>query len=146
MKTPREILLNRHQSANAKLDKLRSEVLSTAWSRAPRAMHENVDPEKPMPVRAALAMWRELIWPCRRAWAGMAALWLVIGGINWQLSDTPKMTASARSASAPALFETLEEQRRLLAELISPASSQSAEPPRRNPKPRSDRDSEIWML
>ena len=27
-------------------------------------------------------VWRELIWPCRRAWVGLAALWLVLLGIG----------------------------------------------------------------
>ena len=146
MKTPREILLKRHQSANAKLDKLRSEVLSTAWSRQPRAVRQDVDAKTPLPVRAALAVWREVIWPCRRVWTGMAALWVVLWGINLRLADTPKTDARARSACAPGMFEALEEQRRLLAELIAPADNQPAEPPRPNPQPRSDRHSETLMM
>jgi hypothetical protein len=99
-----------------------------------------------LPVRAALAVWRELIWPCRRAWVGMAALWVVMWGINLGLADTRKAAPSAPSASASALFEALEEQRRVLAELIPPASSQPAEPPRRNPQRRSDRRPENLMV
>ncbi|PYK97835.1 MAG: hypothetical protein DME19_14810 [Verrucomicrobia bacterium] len=136
MKTPREILLKRHQSANAKLDRLRTEVLSTTLSHPIRALRRDGQEDIPLAVRALLVVWRELIWPCRRAWAGMAALWLVMWGINRGLSDTPKATRSAHTASASALFQALEEQRRLLAELIPAVSSQPAEPPRRNPKPQ----------
>ena len=96
MKTPREILLKRHQSANAKLDQLRREVLSTTLSHPIRDFRRDGREEKPLAVRALFVVWRELIWPCRRAWAGMAALWLVLWGINRGLSDTPK---AARSVS-----------------------------------------------
>ena len=148
MKTPREILLRRHQSANARLDQLRTEVLSTTLSHPIRALRRDGRENKPLAVRGLLVVWRELIWPCRRVWAGMAALWLVMWGINRGLSDTPKAAQSAHTASAPALllFEALEEQRRLLAELIPPVSSQPTEPPRHNPKPRSDRHSEMLMM
>jgi hypothetical protein len=138
MKTPREILLTRHQSAYPKLDDRRRKALSTVFSNAP-CRTRNAQMEGLLPVRAALAVWRELIWPCRRAWAGIAALWVVMWGINRGLSDTQNAALNVSSVSAPALFEALEEQRRMLTELIPPANSQPAEPPRRNPRPRSDR-------
>jgi hypothetical protein len=145
MKTPREILLTRHQSANPKLDDRRTKALSTAFSDAP-CTARNAQMEGLLPVRAALAVWRELIWPCRRAWAGMAALWVVMWGINRGLSDVQSTVLNVPSASAPALLEALEEQRRMLTELIPPASSQPAEPPRRNPQRRSDRQPENLMV
>jgi hypothetical protein len=145
MKTPREILLTRHQSANPKLDDRRTTALSIVFSKAPGTAR-NGPMEGLLPVRAALAVWRELIWPCRRAWAGMAALWVVMWGINCGLSGTQKAASRAPSASATALVEALEEQRRLLAELIPPASSQPAEPPRRNPQRRSDRQPENFTV
>jgi len=64
----------------------------------------------------------------------MAALWVVMWGINRGLSDTQSAALNVPSTSAPALLEALEEQRRMLTELIAPASSQQAEPPRRNPQ------------
>ena len=91
--------------------------------------------------------WRELIWPCRHAWAGMAVLWLVMWGINLGLSGGQKNVIAAGSGSAPAMWQAIEEQRQLIAELIPPASSsQPAEPPRRNnPRPRSERQKE-WRI
>ena len=145
MKTPREILLTRHESANPKLDHIRRTALSAASSTAPRAAR-NARRKSLWPVPAAQAVWQELIRPCRRAWAGMVALWLVMWGINWGLSDAPKTASSARPVSAPAMFEALEEQRRLLAELVPPSSSQPAEPPRRNPPPRNDRHPGILTM
>jgi len=133
MKTPRDILLARHQSANPKLDASRTQALSTAFSNAP-SVARHAQMKSPWPVRAALSACRELIWPCRRAWAGMAALWVVMWGINRGLSDTQSAALNVPSTSAPALLEALEEQRRMLTELIAPASSQQAEPPRRNPQ------------
>ena len=131
MKTPRDILLTRHLFANPKLDACRTKALSKAFSKAP-SMPRLVRMKSQLPVRAALSAWRELIWPCRRAWTGMAALWVVMWVINRGLSDT--QSAALPATSAPALLEALEEQRRILTELIAPASSPSAEPPRRNPQ------------
>ena len=133
MKTPRDILLTRHQSANPKLDDRRMKALSTAFSNAP-CTAGNAQMESLLPVRAVLAVWRELIWPCRRAWAGMGAVWVLMWAVNWGLSDRHGASLNVPSTSASALLEALEEQRRMLTELIAPASRQSAEPPRRNPQ------------
>jgi len=147
MRTPREILLRRHLSAIPKLDDIRAKVLSAALSNAPRA-------ERPAgraglwPVGAARAAWRELIRPCRGAWAGIAALWLLMWAMNWGLSETPKAARSERTTPAAAWIEAQAEQRRLLAELIPPASPASPRPqsPTRQPRPRSERRSETPMI
>jgi len=147
MRTPREILLRRHLSANPKLDDVRTKAVSAALSHAPRA-ERPAGRAGPWPVGAARAAWRELIRPCRGAWAGIAALWLAMWAINWGLSDTPQAARNAPPASAAAWFEALAEQRRLLAELIPPASAASPRPesPPRHPRPRSERRSETTMI
>jgi hypothetical protein len=140
MKTPREILLNRHQSANARLDALRARVLSAALPPTAQPAQPSAHVETSLLIRAALKLWQELFRPCRRAWAGLAVSWLVLWGINLGLSDAPKTARNAHPVSAPAMFQALEEQRQILAELIPSADSQPAEPPRRNnPRPRSER-------
>ena len=76
--------------------------------------------KRPWPVGAALLVWRELIWPCRRTWAGMAAVWLLLLGINRALMDRQETTRRVKSVSAAsASLQAIEEQRRLLEELIS---------------------------
>jgi len=113
-------------------DDWRGEILRNARAEAGR-------PENGPLVRAGLKVWQELILPCRRAWAGLAAVWLLIWGINAGLSSGPGPSPAMRTATAPAALETLKEQRRVLAELIPPADNQPADAPRRTPQPRSDR-------
>ena len=71
MKTPREILFKRHQAVEPKLDSIRQATLAEAFGAADRP--------KPVrrlaPYRVCRAIWCELIWPCRRAWAA----WLRFG-------------------------------------------------------------------
>ena len=90
--------------------------------------------------------WRELVWSCRYAWGGMAALWIVLVAMNSRLSDGRSHTMANRDGSVPSMAETIAEQRQLLTELI-PAQPQ----PRREasavaaPKPRSEREA-VWKI
>jgi len=86
-------------------------------------------------------LWRELIWPCRRIWVGLAPVWLALLVFNVTHSDhnQPK---TAKSTMPPGEMRlALQEQQRILSEIIGqrpPASP--AEPPRRpNNQPRSER-------
>jgi anti-sigma factor RsiW len=95
-------------------------------------------------------VWGELIWPCRRAWVGLVAFWLLLAATDLQLSDHPMQLAGARSSSAPAILQSWQEQTRLLAELIQPLAVYSppvnipAAPP--NPaRPRSERRQD-WQI
>ena len=117
-----------------------TEAAGLRWARAIQSAAGSKPARRLTPGSLLLTMWRELIWPCRRAWAGMAALWLVMWGINSGLSNTPATAANAQAASAPAIWQTFEEQRRLLAELTQPLNLQLGEPPRPDkPRPRSER-------
>lgn len=132
MKTPREILLARHQAANPKLDKMRRAVVADLTSRPARA-GETL-------ALLLLKLWRELIWPCRRTWVGLAAVWIAI--IAFNLSDAgPGPAVVAKSATPPAEMRVaFQEQLRLLEEIIGRVPQATpAEPPRRpNNQPRSE--------
>ena len=138
MKTPREFLLARHRSANAKLDRVRTNALSTTLSREPRTACQAGQAERPLFVRAALRVWHELIWPCRRIWAGLAAAWAAILGVNTSLSD-PVRVAAANPPPSPQMLLVLREQRRVLTELIQTTATEPAEPPRPGLRPRTER-------
>jgi hypothetical protein len=95
-------------------------------------------------------IWRELIWPCRRAWVGLAALWLLLAATDLRLSDHPMQLAGARSSSAPAILQSWQEQTRILAELTQPPVVYS--PPVNTPaaplspaRPRSERQQD-WQI
>jgi anti-sigma factor RsiW len=87
--------------------------------------------------------WRELIWPQRRAWAGIAALWLVMWALNWGSPGTAGGKVS--SGTAPMAAQTFEEERRMLAELFPPVEREPAEAPRRKPAPHSEWQ-KPWMI
>lgn len=92
-------------------------------------------------IRAVQIAWRELIQPCRHAWSGMAALWLIFGLINahTEVTETPRQMASS-SRSGFEGIQVFEEQRRVLVELTGPNDLSPAEPSRpAHAKPRSER-------
>ena len=91
----------------------------------------------------ARTMWRELVWPSRRIWAGLACAWLLIIGMN--VASTEPATRIASKATPPSHDEmqALIEQRRMLAQLTDwptePANTRKPNPP----GPRSDRTTRI---
>jgi anti-sigma factor RsiW len=89
-------------------------------------------------------VWLELILPSRYAWSGMAALWVAMLVINGHLSDHRTSNEGARPASSQEMREALEEQNRILAELIQPAFAVPAPPPY-PPRPRSQRE-QHWAI
>jgi hypothetical protein len=136
MKTPREVLLNRHQAAEPRLDQIRRGVV------AGLRRQETKSRETPLLIAAAFKLWRELIVPARVTWAGIAALWLVIGVINLTQADETTASASVSSASPQELRAAWERHRELLLELALLPTVDAAIPPKLNPQPRSDRQSE----
>lgn len=121
-----------------------SQTLQTRWANAIKNSGESKS-ANPLSL-AVRAVWCELIWPCRHAWTGMTALWLVMWGINSGLNGGENNRLMAHSTPIPAMLQAMEEQRQLLAELIPPSNRQPAEPPRRNqPQPRSEMQT-VWAI
>ena len=67
----------------------RGEILRAAHAAAPA---------KPEPQQ----WWRELLWPCPRAWAGLAAAWVVVLASQYDGSEARSATP-VQSAKAPAV-------------------------------------------
>jgi hypothetical protein len=92
---------------------------------------------------ALQTLWRELIFPCRRIWAGLAAVWILIFIVNFSQRDGSQ-TMMAKSAPSPEMILTFRQQEMLLAELIGQNEPQAAEPPKTfSPRPSSERRFEI---
>jgi len=123
MKTPREILLQQHQAAAPKLDVIRAGVVAGLAR----------------PPARETASWREWLWPCPRAWTGLAAAWLVILGLNLATGKSPAQTGDAIAPCSNEALLEIRQQQQMLAKLISPPAAVEAEPP----QPAYPRRSEI---
>jgi hypothetical protein len=145
MKTPRDILFARHQNAAPKLDTIRREVLQAEYVRKGRRA---AVPKFRAADTATLPflIWRELIFPCRRIWAGLAAIWILIFAINFSQRDKSEMMANKTPLPSPDMILVFRQQERLLAELTDQKETPIAEPPKLFlPQPRSERRIEILM-
>jgi len=138
MKTPREILLQRHQAADAKLDHVRNDVVSQ--------LSKTTAATEPGASTIALRkLWRELVWPKPIAWAGVAAAWGLILVLKFSTQDASHVMAQKSSASPEAIAE-VRQQKRFFAELVGIAerpAAASANPVL--PRPRSERRPKLQM-
>jgi hypothetical protein len=132
MKTPREILLAQHRPVESKLDAIRSEVV--AQCREGR----RVVVAKSVLTYVPLLLWRELIFPSRRTWAGIAAAWVLILVVNFSLRDSGQ--GGAAKVTAPEMM-SFQEQQKLVNELLADRSlpDDVDRPKTFTPRPRSER-------
>lgn len=80
-----------------------------------------------------------LLWPHPKAWAGLAAVWVVILAVNFSTRDKAPVMAEKSSPPSPEVVAELKQQRQLYAELIGPPLAQDIDR-RKNvvPRPRSE--------
>jgi hypothetical protein len=130
MKTPREILFKRHRSAEPKLDRMWAEGLS-AKLRSPA--RENLF------LTAVWTLWRELILPNRKIWAGLACAWVAIIVLNTANSEPSSQAAGKVEPPSREEAQALIEQHRMLAQLIGPLSEPAYIQKRTSPGPQSER-------
>jgi hypothetical protein len=81
-----------------------------------------------------------LLWPHPQAWAGLATVWVIICLLNLSTGDRTPALAEKSTPPSPQLIADLQQQQKMLAELIWP--SEAGEAGRRPlfvPKPRSGR-------
>src|SRR5438477_4267230 len=81
--------------------------------------------------------WRQWLWPCPQAWAGLAVVWGVILGLNLASRDPVQVVKASKAAPAPELLTALREHRRLLTELIGAPTVVGTSKPF-EPRPRSE--------
>ena len=136
MKTPREILLERHRQAVARLDAARERTLARMFSlETPAASTRSRGLE--------LAAWfHGLFLSVRWHLAGLSAAWLAIAVLNLDSSPAPTAVMARQNTPSPRqLLTSLRENRRQLLELIeSPVNElvltpRTLAPPRRSELP-----------
>jgi hypothetical protein len=103
MKTPREVLLSRHRDIEPKLERM--------WTRITAR-------PAVAPYQLFVTFWRELIWPCRRIWAGLACTWVLIIAAHLASSQPSTQVAGKTTPPSREEMQALAEQRRMLAQLI----------------------------
>ena len=84
------------------------------------------------------AWWREWLWPSPQAWAGLAAVWLVILGLNATTASRSTDMAMRPSKPSPEVETTLAAQRRELARLLDNFPEPTPAPKAGPPGPRSE--------
>jgi hypothetical protein len=105
--------------------------------RVPRTTHHA--PHSPSLLSTINQQLSTLLWPHPVAWAGLAAIWLVILGVNLTTRNATLLVAKRTAPVSPQVFMALREQERLLAELLGPRETPAAERPKnRPPQPRSE--------
>jgi hypothetical protein len=123
VKTPRDILLRHHRSAQPKLDTIRHAVLAKET--------------QPIDTRASL---REALRSLRWHLAGMSAIWMLVLILHADTGHTPILAAATPKPPPPqVMLASIREHRRLLSEMTD---TQPADSDRRElffPKPRSER-------
>ena len=142
MKTPRDILLARHQSATPKLDAMRREIVAELNNEGTRKQSFPAVSVSSF-LGCSKNIWHELILPSRAIWAGLAAVWVLIITANYSMRDhsQPQMAVATPS---PQMILAFRQQEQLLTELIGPNDPPVAEPAKPNlPRPTSQRREEI---
>jgi hypothetical protein len=132
MKTPREILLQKHRGAKSKLDALRHEVL--------RELNGASDESERAPAFALFPkqLWTELFYPARRIWGGLATVWLAILLLNFAMrEEDPKLTRHFAPPTAQTIAE-LKKQQLELTQLLDSTEIESDKPRLGPPRPRSE--------
>jgi hypothetical protein len=144
MKTPREVLFERHWAARPKLDAIRRESVEQAALSVAKPPHPSPLPRwgrGGMPVLRLI--WLELILPSRRIWAGLAVVWILILAANFSMRDHA-VVPMAKTSSPTELITEFQQQQELLAQLIGPDEPIAAEPQKTYvPRPSSRRSAEV---
>jgi hypothetical protein len=88
----------------------------------------------------------QLLWPHPKAWAGLAAVWVLILTLNLTLEERPPATTRLAIRPSPEVMVELRQQRKLYAELMGMAEAPDADRPRLQfPKPRSERVGNLFV-
>ena len=119
----------------SQLERMSLKPLPASWREAilRGAQRANTPAEPTQAPGDARFRWRELLWPHPQAWAGLAAVWVII--LVFHVSSRPSagalspMTEIARQHTQRAL----KEEQRLLSEWLFHAPVPVAEPPKSAP-------------
>ncbi len=143
MKTPRDILLARHRAIEPRLDAIRQSTVTEVSERR-HSMGTTARRSETGATPVLRLIWRELIFPSRRIWAGLAAAWILIFIVNFSQRDPERLMARKLPRPSPEAIQAWRQQQRLLAELIGPSEMRAAQPQKPLvPRPSTERRFEV---
>ncbi len=132
MKTPRQILREQHQSADARLKQIQADVIAqTLGSRSNEVRERD---------RRSLVelLWSELVLPARRIWLGYAFAWVMIL-TTWVVTADHSGIREAKGGISIEVGVRWKEQQTILAELMKPSVPEPIDRPKPRPiSPRSE--------
>ena len=148
MKHPRDVILDRHRHAEPRLNAVRSAVLSLSQTQHPKPDPPLEKNQSFVLAQIATALWRELILPCRRIWIGLAAIWVFLAVVNFQLQPPQQAQFASVSVNAltPEIRAQLIRQNELRVSLLKSDMTQPEE--NKDPRPSGKLRSAIrreWM-
>ena len=113
-------------------DEWRAEILSAAKLAV-----------RPVPHTSFLSAFNQqlstLFWPHPKAWAGLAAVWVLILAVDFSTRETSPRMAEKSLPPSPEVIVQLKKQQRLFAELMGPREPLDADRQKNfSPKPRSE--------
>lgn len=136
MKTPRELLLDRHRNSGLALDRLRQTVM-----RGLREEDDCVPEEQPVANVGFLGMfWQELFVACRRYWMGLGAVWCAIVLFAVAGNDDRTTPGFATVLRSEPIIQAIRDQQQLRDELLGVRFTQQVriEEPDPVTRPRSE--------
>jgi hypothetical protein len=112
----------------------RAEILGAA-ERAPVLLTSKLV----QPRASFQAQLHALLWPHPKAWAGLAAVWLVILALDFSQRDGSLARREDSAPPSPAMRAELRQQQQLLTELMGTRDTSDADRPRlKPPQPRTE--------
>ena len=145
MKTPREILLSRHEAVEPKLDRIRRDAVRVAADVNRRNPAVRQFTFVASVSRALATLYRELVRPCHQTWTGLAAVWLVLLSVSFATREPLPASEARRAMPESSQLEGMFRLReQMLAQLAGPMEKPEFVRPRLvAPQPRSDRREEF---
>ncbi len=142
MKTPRDILFERHQAAEPALDAIRQQTLASLTQKRSASALQSTPRWRAVLSTLNLQL-STFLWPSPYAWAGAAAAWMLVLALNLSASRGSDALVVALSPSPPAAVVKMAstERRLLMNSLLDLSLSETATPPSPPiaPRPHSER-------
>ncbi|HUZ06550.1 MAG TPA: hypothetical protein VMV89_03590 [Candidatus Paceibacterota bacterium] len=80
-----------------------------------------------------------LLWPHPKAWAGLAAVWILIFAVDFSTRDKSPVMAEKVSPPSPEMIAELKKEHLMYAELMGLNQTREAGPAKFSPRPRTER-------